>query len=277
MIHLIKILRNLCIYFLTRSKKMNLYSKVKELREELLKNCTYAIGRLKAAKEMVTYYFSQNQEVTRTNSNSIDEPQDSSIGTKGFENDTDYEITDIVIMKSFMELTHGVLIQEWEHFLREIFVEGVIHYLKGYDLGDPKYKISLKILKTTIEETERRKNISSEVINSLWGYDNLFKQSRKLFKIEECDLLNRTNKHIKVRHIFQHNRGEIRSRYLKEIGRESRYLEVFNDEGKPISYREGDTIKLSRPEIQDVYDTIEKCSEKFLTQAQSIVPLNEIR
>ncbi len=265
MTQLIKIVRTLYKYFLPRSKKMCLSSKVKNLRDKLLENCKYAIDRLEVSESKVAYA-SSSQENTITGSSDTKSEKEP-------ESDAFFEITDSKIMSGIMELTHGVLIQEWEHFLNDIFVEGVIYYLRGYDLGDPKYKISLKILKPTIEDTEKCNNISAEVKNLRWGYDNLFKQSRNLFKVEEPELLDKMNKHLWVRHIFQHYRGEIRSTDLEAIGRLGGHFDILDEEGMLVPYKEGYTIKLSKPEIQDVYDTIEKYSKEFQEQAEKAKPV----
>jgi len=175
-----------------------------------------------------------------------------------------------------MILTHGVLIQEWERFLYDVFVEGVIYYLRGYDL-DPDCKLHLRNLKPGIEVTEMRKNLSTEVEKSHRGYKELFYQSRKLFKVQEDNLLKEMQKHVQIRHIFQHSQGEIRKEDLKDIGLNGPNVcfSILGDDGRPLPYKVGQTIFLSKKEIQNLYDTIEKFSQAFQTQAEKAKPIAE--
>ena len=115
---------------------MTLSLKVIELRDKLLENCNYAIDRLEAAKKRVAYYSASNQEGETTGTSGTEpknENTDTS-GTKRPESDISYEVSDREIVNNFTILTHGVLIQEWQHFLYGIFAEGVVYYLSGYDL-----------------------------------------------------------------------------------------------------------------------------------------------
>jgi hypothetical protein len=265
---------------------MSLDSKVKELRDKLLENCKYAIERLKAAKERVIYYSAQNQESTSTNSGPPNQPQDNLTDTKGSENVTTYEITDKAIIKSFMELTHGVLIQEWEHFLYDIFSEGVVYYLNGYNLETPKFKVNFRDLKQTKNIAEMHENISSEAKKSLQGYEELIEQSRKTFKTKtnDSELFQEMQKQMQIRHIFQHSRGEIRAEDIEKIKSQcfkvpnkGQCFKVVDDAGNTITLGVRDKVELSQQEIQKLFDTIERYSEEFLTQAKSIVPLKENR
>jgi hypothetical protein len=272
---------------------MCLSSKIAELRNELLQNCKYAIGCLEVAERMVTHIVSTNQMPTITSSHtssiavlSTQSVTDSSIqfpqmsGSKP-DDATSYKITD-EILNRFMILTHGVLIQEWEHFLYDVFMEGVIYYLKGYDL-DPDcklhLKILLKILKPGIEVAEMRKKLSAEVKKSLKGYEDLFKKSRKLFKVEEDKLLEEMKKHVQVRHVFQHNRGEIREEDLIAIGMSEnvpdRCFSILDDKGQMRKYKKGETIFLSKLEIQKLLEIIEKYSQVFQTQTEKAKPITE--
>ncbi len=271
MTQLIKIVRTLCKYFLPRPKKMTLSSKVIELRDKLLENCNYAIGRLEAANHIVSNFTSNNKRDTTTSSSGENESKD----VIAVDN-ISYEVTDYEIKNSFMILTHGVLIQEWEHFLYDIFVEGVIYYLKGYNLSDSTYKLSLKNLKPSIELSEMRDNLSAEFRVSLKGHKEVFSQARKLFNIEEPKLLEEMQKQVQIRHIFQHNRGEIRSRDLKDVGKEGGSFYILNDEGTVMPYGEGKEIPLSLPEIQKLYTVIEEYSEVFQKQAEKAKPVKTL-
>jgi len=260
---------------------MCLSSKIAELRNELLQNCKYAIGRLEAAERMVTYIVSTNQMTTITSSPTpsvTDSPiQFSQMSVSKPGDATSYKITD-ELLNIFMILTHGVLIQEWEHFLNDVLVEGVIHYLRGYDL-DPDFKLHLKNLKPGTEVSEIRKKLSAEVKKSHWGYKNLFDHSRKLFKVQETKLFEEMQKHVQVRHVFQHNRGEIREEDLIAIGMSEnapdRCFSVLDDKGQMRKYKKGETILLSNPEIQKLLEIIEKYSQAFQTQAEKAKPITE--
>ena len=146
---------------------MCLFSKVKDLREKLLQNCKYAIDRLKEAEKRVAYYSSNNTKDPTTVSSATNKPESDTTtdpsGTKRSESDISYEITDREIMNSFMSLTHGVLIQEWEHFLYDIFTEGVVYYVKGYNLANIRHKFGLENFNPIVTIKEMREKISAEL------------------------------------------------------------------------------------------------------------------
>jgi len=287
---MIRIIERLRKYFFSKSKNMCLSSEVAKLRNDLLQNCKSAVDCLEAADLRVTSFASANKMTTTTRSpeptvTGLSIPsftglsiQSSQMSGSKSDDATSYEITDKEILNRFMILTHGVLIQEWEHFLYDVFVEGVIYYLKGYDL-DPDCKLHLKILKPGIEIAEMRKKLSAEVKKSLKGYEDLFKKSRKLFKVEEDKLLEEMKKHVQVRHVFQHNRGEIREEDLIAIGVgenvPNRCFSVLDDKGQTREYKKGETIFLSKPEIQKLLEIIEKYSQVFQTQAEKVKPTTE--
>ena len=104
---------------------------------------------------------------------------------------------------------HGVMTQEWELFLYDIFGEGVIYYLS---LGNPKYQLRVKNLKPTIEVIEVRNHICEEIKESFRGYEELFRQARMLFGVDEPGLFKEMQRQIQIRHIFQHNRGIVRKK-----------------------------------------------------------------
>lgn len=255
---------------------MCLSSKIAELRNELLQNCKHAISCLEAAEHMVSHFASSNKMPTFTGSSTPSLPKQES-GAKT-DDATSYEITDKAILNRFMMLTHGVLIQEWEHFLYDVFVEGVIYYLRGYDL-DPDCKLHLKNLKPRTEVSEMRKNLSAEVKKSHWGYERLFDHSRKLFKVQEAKLLEEMQKHVQVRHVFQHNRGEIREEDLIAIGMSenvpNRCFSILDDKGQMRKYKKGETVFLSKPEIQKLLEIIEKYSNAFQTQSEKTKSITE--
>jgi len=167
-----------------------------------------------------------------------------------------------------MILTHGALIQEWEHFLYDIFAEGVIYYLS---LGNPKYQLRLKDLQPTIRVRDIRTHISEEIKKSIRGLKPLLSESNKLFEPEVPDhLKEEMKKQTQIRHIFQHNKGEIRRKDLSEIGSNGpdACFEILGDGGKLEQYKEGQKILLSLPEIQKLYTVIEEYSEAFQKQAE---------
>lgn len=133
---------------------MCLSSKVKNLRDELLQNCKYAIKQLKDHQKKVESSPSRN---VTTGSSTPDKPIDNttteSLGTKQSESNISYEFSNREIINSFMILTHGVLFQEWWLFLYDMFAEGYIYYLS---LGNPKYQLRLKGLKPNLEVADIR-------------------------------------------------------------------------------------------------------------------------
>ena len=279
---MINIIRALCKYFPQKFKKMTISSQVIENRKYLLQNCTYAIERLQAAEDVIEKGFPSAAYSASATSSDLFEPirfpQDkdsndinSNIGDRSQINGVQkFNIKD-ELLYSFTSLTHSVLIQEWEHFLYDIFVEGVIHYLKGYGLADLGHKFCLKNMKPTIEIAEMRKNISAEIERSHLGYERLFEQSIKIFKVVVAQSLKEEmKKQVQIRHVFQHNRGKIRKMDLKDIGKEGGHFDILNDEGKSVKLRVGDKIYLSQQEIIKLYDTIDKYSEAFQEQAEKI-------
>jgi hypothetical protein len=239
---------------------MLLSSKVKKLRSELLTNCQYAIKLLETSNRYVTTAYSSDDSFPKSPTEPIPTSTLSVVNPQ--------QITDVEIINKFMVLTHGVLEQEWELFLYDIYVEGFICYLS---LGEPKYPLRLKDLKPSLEVADIRKHISEEVKESIRGYKELFERTRDLYKVEEPELFKEMQKQIQIRHIFQHSRGNIRKKDLNDIGSNGpdACIYILNEEGKSQSYKENYYIDLSLPEIQKFYDTIEKYSEAFLTKAKS--------
>ena len=258
---------------------MCLSSKVKKLRDELLENCKYAIDRLDAAMERVAYYSSNNQEDDTPGTSGTNEAPvkttTSTSGTKKSESDISYEISDPEIVNSFMELTHGVLIQEWQHFLSGIFAEGVVYYLSGYDLDTPKITIKLKELNPTMKIAEMHKNIASQAAESFDNsYHHLLNQSCTLFKLKEfkkSESGKEMEKHVIIRNLFQHNKGKIRSQDIQK--NDDKPFEILNDKKQQQSYKEGQKILLSLAEIEKLSNTIEKYSLKFQKQAENTKPV----
>ena len=284
---------------------MCLFSKVKDLRGKLLRNCKYAIDRLEAAKKRVyyfsntqkdtisatdtsmadttekrvSYYSSNNQKDATTGPSATDTPMadttDSPQIAKKPESDIRFENEDEEIMNSFMILTHGVLIQEWELFLYGVFAEGVIYYLRGYNFDSPRFNINFKNLKPTKEIAALHENIASEAIESFKGYKQLIDQSLKLFwltDVKKSEVGKEMKKHVIIRNIWQHSRGKIRPQDLEEYGKNGQYFELFDDEGKLNKRVADDPAILSRKDIYMLFDTIEKYSEKFQVQAEKARP-----
>lgn len=285
---LIKIVRALYKYLLPGYKKMSLYSKVKELRDELLENCRYAVFCLKtveANKDALGMSPTREDSTKITSSPTLSsysasDTNDTNVVHNYNPNDpqnTTYKLED-EILYSFMTLTHGVLIQDWEHFLYDIFVEGVIYYLKGYNLSDSIYKLRLKNLKPSTELAEMRENLSAEVRASSRGYKDLFKQTRILFNVKKSKLLKEMQKQAQIRHIFQHSKGIIRRKDLSEIGSNGpdASFEILNDKKKLETYKEGQKILLSLPEIQKLYTVIKEYSEAFQKQAEKAKPAKAV-
>ena len=157
-----------------------------------------------------------------------------------------------------------------------IFKEGVIYYLNGYELGTPKLTLKLKELNPTSIIAEMYENIASEALESFNNsYSLLLNQTCRLFKLDDFKksrTANQMQKQMQIRHIFQHNRGEIRSSDLSDIGREGGSFDILNDEGAVMQYEEGKEIPLSLPEIRKLYSTIEEYSEAFQKQAEKAEP-----
>jgi hypothetical protein len=247
-----------------------------------LENCKYAIDRLGTAKEIIergsgirldTAKETSTQPATYRSVLTSEITKDDATVTTG---DKNHEFKDKIINDVY-SVIHGILIQEWEHFLYDIFTEGVVYYIKGYDLADIRHKFALENFNPTLAIEEIRKKISVELERALLKYETLFKESRSLFKIDDSDLLNEIKTQVQVRHIFQHNQGKIRRMDLDSIGSNGSdaCFNILDDEGKLRPYKEDEEIWLSLPEIQKLYKTIEQYSEKFQIRAEKAM-LREI-
>jgi len=276
MTQLIKIVRTLCKYFLPRPKKMCFYSKIKELRDKLVENCKYAIGPLERTVDIIekgSSIFILEDRMNKTSSKtatSYSNPEGSEICLKT--NDAPNAVhgskSKDKIINDVYSVIHGVLIQEWEHFLYDLYAEGFVYYL---NLGSPKSPLRLRQLNPKMEVADMRQHICEEVKNSFRSLKELFARTRSFFNVEETKLFMEMQKHIQIRHIFQHSKGEIRSSDLEDIGRKS--FDILNDEGRVMSYGEGEDIPLSLPEIQKLYTVIEEYSEAFQKQAEKAKPV----
>lgn len=111
------IIKSVFRYLFPKLKTMSLSDKVKKLKEELLNNCKNSIELLETSKRCVTIGYIGGNDV---------KPPGEQITSSISAEVIFPKITDVEIVQNFMVLTHGVLIQEWEHFLYGIFFEGVI-------------------------------------------------------------------------------------------------------------------------------------------------------
>jgi len=257
---------------------MCLFSKVEDLRGKLLQNCKYAIDRLEAAKDIIEKGSNVLQDTAKMTSTQAATFYSNPITSEIIREDAiipsrdkPHQFKDKIVNDVY-SVIHGVMTQEWELFLYDIFAEGVIYYLS---LGNPKYQLRVKNLKPNIEVVEIRNHISEEIKESFRGYEELFKQARTLFNVEEPGFFKEMQRQIQIRHIFQHNRGIIRKKDLAEIGSNGpdACFNILDDEGKLQSYKEDQEIWLSLPEIQKLYETIEQYSEKFQIKAEMAQPI----
>ena len=94
---------------------MCLYSKVKELRVELLGSCKYAINHLEISKRSVTEGWPNldNQPNKASSETSPPLPSASTASDTLPPEAIDVKITDTEVINSFMILIHGILVQEW--------------------------------------------------------------------------------------------------------------------------------------------------------------------
>ena len=274
------ILKTIREYFSPNPNQMLLSSKVETLRDELLKNCQYAIERLKTSKNLIEKGVQAVLSIAKETSSSSEDvvsynnPEPDKISIKKTDDisknalDIELRYKDKII-NDIYSVIHGDLYQEWEHCLYGILGEGYIYYLS---IGDPRLRLRLKGLRPTLEVSDIYTHIVEEVKDSVRGYEELFKKTRDLYKVEEPELSKEIQKQVQIRHIFQHNRGQIRKKDLNDIGISGpdACIYILNEEGESKPRKENDYIDLSLPEIQNFYDTIEKYSEAFLIQAQSV-------
>ena len=86
-------------------------------------------------------------------------------------------------------------------------------------------------------------------------------------------------KQSQIRHISQHNRGIIREEDLIAIGMSDkvpdRCFSILDDKGQMQKYKKGETIFLSKPEIQKLLEIIKKYSQAFQTQAEKAKSITE--
>jgi len=156
------------------------------------------------------------------------------------------------------------LIQEWNIFLDSIFGEVVLHYL---EIGDRSKLPSQRFYLDKLDPNnlpDLRSSISNAAKESFsfHPYDKRIETLCSIFNIQKNSSLDKEmKKHVEIRNIFQHYRGEVRKTDIEKIGRN--YFEVLDENKKIKKYYEQDKLELTLPEIEHLNQTIESYSEKF--------------
>ena len=229
---------------------------ISHLRRELLKGCDAFVNQIPEPETAVsvgttdTRDFTGN-EATYTSSASFD-----------------YRT---VISNPIVHI-HGLIIQEWNFFLDQIFEQAVLFYLRGGAFARfppiTLRKFRLDKVQPTRRITEMRESISSAAKESFsWlPYKQRMNIIGKLLPTPRVgsDVKNEIKKHVVIRHMFEHHWGQVRDTDLVQIGRPNQYFEVLNDKGQKDKYGAGDTIALSKRELENLYEIIKAYSKNFL-------------
>jgi len=168
-------------------------------------------------------------------------------------------------LSDLLVLIHAMLIQEWLIFLDSVFGEAVLYCFKN-GLTDRLPSMSLNIKKMETDSLVKMRESICFALKEVFSFINYPDKIRIIHKISNvsCDevLKQEMKKQVTVRNVFQHSRdGEVRQRDLDVI--DSRSFEILDDSGNVQPYKLGDRIKLSKPEIDRLIETIKLYSQKF--------------
>jgi len=160
-------------------------------------------------------------------------------------------------------LVQATIIQEWQIFLDDVFEAVVRYYLK---IGQQS-KLSPQSLNVGDIDSSSISNMRKSIARaarerfSFDGYDDRVRRVRKIFGLQgEDNSIGVLKKHVEMRNIFQHNRGEVRDSDLARIG--SAHFEI-REESEVKTYKAGEEIVLTYTEVECLVETIRTFSEKF--------------
>jgi len=227
---------------------------LRTIRKRLIDNCDLLIENLQKASEQF-HLGRAHQAVTAA----MDSP---STGVSTASTARTVSITVGQSVPELCQLTHAILIQEWNIFLDSIFKEAVLHYLRKKKRDKlPKIKLQLKRLELEKLSTLRESiSEAAEVAFSSMSYPERLGLLSKLLRISPAKTLKENmNKHRLVRNCLQHNRGIIRPRDLPACG----FIELKNDKGEKVKYKEGKKLNLSQTDVIELNQIIKNFSQEF--------------
>lgn len=227
---------------------------LKKHRQLLLENCEQLITRFEASKDFLEVGEASTKAAMKHIASSG--PSDAGISRSYFIGSL--KASDLLV------LVHAGLIQEWNIFLDSVFGEVILHYLEIGDRSNlPSQRFDLKkvdprslpVLRSSISNAARE-SFSFE------PYNKKVEALCSIFNIKKnSDLDKEMTKHVEIRNIFQHNRGEIRETDLEKIGQDC--FEVLDGDGNIKQYRNGEKMLLGLPEIERLNKIIKQYSKKF--------------
>lgn len=155
------------------------------------------------------------------------------------------------------EIFQGKIIQDWEHFLEELFEYLVnIHIDKIINIPNLN-KISMKInFEDSTDILEQIKNNHNRIYQ-FSEYKCKIKTINDVFneKQEGIDQLDHIKMNKLLRNCIQHSNSIITKNTLKDMGKDKIYL--LDENGNSKSYSESDSIKFTLPEINKLKQSIE--------------------
>ena len=167
-------------------------------------------------------------------------------------------------------ITHADLVQEWHIFLDAVFSNAVFTYLQSNREIKLSNSNSIRFSDLSLVGVKGKKDVFGRITESLaesfsfHSHKSKIEDLGRLFPDKmDSTLLREIIKHIEIRNIFQHNRGQVRSDDLKKIGRPKQCFEVLDENGELAQYSEGQKIQLSLRELEKFVEMIEKVSHTY--------------
>lgn len=229
--------------------------KIIELRNELLDHCQGLLSELDMSENIIT---TSTTEITFSKTSADNKTTTGTLDSHSANNITIGRIRVAI---------HAGMINEWWIFLDQVYGEAILHNLKKNSFQKScETDIDLKELRTkNINELLESISYASKTSFSFLSYKNKLDTLKSLFVTTDDSPSQEMKKHVLIRNIFQHNRGQIREIDLEEIGRSNQHLELFDEKGNLNRYKAGDAIILSKIEVENCCKVIEKYSNNFQT------------
>ena len=227
---------------------------------QLIRNCADLIERFLEAEKKITIGHKTELIVKQSTVQASPPSGITSRGTTASPSQSNPTgISDLLV------LVHATIIQEWLIFLDYVFGEAVRYCLMN-NLTSRLPSMSFGIRKLAPNGlVNMRESICLALIDVFSfnrNYPEKIKTLNKIFNVQQdVKLEEAMKKHVTVRNIFQHHRGEVRPRDIDTIGKQ--YFEILDDAGNPQPYRVKDTIVLTKREIESLNDTLKIYSNKF--------------
>ena len=152
--------------------------------------------------------------------------------------------------------THGLLVQEWYHFLADVFQRAVLHALERRSAPRLLMKVDLQAL-----DWDKLTTVRATLANHLRDvfaddpYDLRIRNLKKLCRVSVTPRVQqRLKTHRVVRNVFEHSRGKLRARDIDDLP--DSVLKLRGGDGGERTFGEGQTIELSLHDVTELRHTI---------------------